>query len=175
MYARIWRWRHVRCSSVMLPHWTKYAAPPAGSGRSLFHQPDFGHFQPAPVPTESRLPLKAQLELPVGGGGRALSGGQEQRVALARALLGKRPVILLDEPTAHLDIETEYELKDTMLPLFADKLVFLATHRLHWMREMDYIIVMERGRVAETGTHEELMARQGAYYKMVVSQREGIA
>lgn len=110
----------------------------------------------------------------IGGGGRALSGGQAQRVALARALLGGRQVLLLDEPTAHLDIETEYELKETMLSLFQDKWVFLATHRLHWMQDMDYIIVMHQGRVAETGTHEELMARQGVYYGLMTSQMEGV-
>lgn len=110
----------------------------------------------------------------IGGGGRDLSGGQEQRVALARALLSERPIILLDEPTAHLDIETEYELKDTMLPLFEDKLVFLATHRLHWMRDMDYIIVMEQGRVAEIGTHEQLINKKGAYHHLIAIQQEGI-
>ncbi|RAR42570.1 thiol reductant ABC exporter subunit CydD [Paenibacillus sp. MDMC362] len=110
----------------------------------------------------------------IGGGGRALSGGQAQRVALARALLGDRRVLLLDEPTAHLDIETEYELKETMLSLFQDKWVFLATHRLHWMQDMDYIIVLHHGRVAETGTHEELIARQGVYYGLITSQMEGI-
>ncbi|MNO16687.1 ATP-binding/permease protein CydD [compost metagenome] len=110
----------------------------------------------------------------IGGGGRPLSGGQEQRVALARSLLSDRPILLLDEPTAHLDIETEYELKETMLPLFEGKLVLLATHRLHWMRDMDYVIVMDQGRVAETGTHEELMAKRGVYYHLVDSQREGI-
>ncbi|BCG61658.1 thiol reductant ABC exporter subunit CydD [Paenibacillus sp. URB8-2] len=110
----------------------------------------------------------------IGGGGRSLSGGQEQRVALARALLSSRPIMLLDEPTAHLDIETEYELKETMLPLFEGKLVFLATHRLHWMADMDVIIVMKQGRVAEVGTHQELLERKGTYYELVVAQLEGI-
>jgi ATP-binding cassette, subfamily C, bacterial CydD len=110
----------------------------------------------------------------IGGGGRSLSGGQEQRVALARALLSKRPIMLLDEPTAHLDIETEYELKETMLPLFTGKLVFLATHRLHWMIDMDLIIVMQQGKVAEVGTHRELVARKGVYYELIQAQLEGI-
>lgn len=118
--------------------------------------------------------LPGGLDEMIGGGGRSLSGGQEQRVALARALLSSRPVMLLDEPTAHLDIETEYELKETMLPLFAGKLVFLATHRLHWMIDMDLIVVMQQGRVAEAGTHSELTARKGAYYELIRSQLEGI-
>lgn len=110
----------------------------------------------------------------IGAGGRQLSGGQEQRVALARALLSERSVLLLDEPTAHLDVETEYELKQTMLPLFEGKLVFLATHRLHWMPHMDRIIVMEGGTVAEMGTHQELLARRGVYYHMIQAQMEAI-
>lgn len=118
--------------------------------------------------------LPGGLNEMIGGGGRTLSGGQEQRVALARALLSRRPVMLLDEPTAHLDIETEYELKETMLPLFEGKLVFLATHRLHWMIDMDLIVVMQQGRVAETGTHRELIARKGVYYGLIQSQLEGI-
>ncbi|TCZ78754.1 thiol reductant ABC exporter subunit CydD [Paenibacillus albiflavus] len=110
----------------------------------------------------------------IGNGGRTLSGGQEQRVALARALLSKRSIILLDEPTAHLDIETEYELKQTMLPLFDNKLVILATHRLHWMADMDWIIVIDQGQIAETGTHKELVAKRGIYYNMMMSQMEGL-
>lgn len=114
------------------------------------------------------------LDEMIGGGGRSFSGGQEQRVALARALLSDRPIMLLDEPTAHLDIETEYELKETMVPLFEGKLVFLATHRLHWMLDMDIIVVMKQGQVAEIGTHQELLARKGAYYELIGSQLEGI-
>ncbi|WP_339180358.1 thiol reductant ABC exporter subunit CydD [Paenibacillus sp. FSL R5-0701] len=118
--------------------------------------------------------LSGGLHEPIGAGGRQLSGGQEQRVALARALLSQRNILLLDEPTAHLDVETEYELKQTMLPLFEGKLVFLATHRLHWMPHMDRIIVMDGSTVAETGTHQELLARQGVYYQMIQAQMEAI-
>lgn len=117
--------------------------------------------------------LSLGLDEPIGGGGRPLSGGQEQRVALARALLSERPIILLDEPTAHLDIETEYELKETMLPLFEHKLVILATHRLHWMQDMDRVVVMEQGHVAEYGTPEQLIEGKGAFYHLMVSQQEG--
>ncbi|PEL12124.1 thiol reductant ABC exporter subunit CydD [Bacillus sp. AFS017336] len=109
------------------------------------------------------------LEEKIGEGGRALSGGQSQRVALARAFLENRPVLLLDEPTSHLDIETEFELKQTMLKLFSNKLVVLATHRLHWMKEMDQIIVMNEGSIVEVGTHEQLMMNKGHYYRLIHS------
>lgn len=115
------------------------------------------------------------LDEVIGQQGRGLSGGQAQRIALARAVLGQRSIMLLDEPTAHLDIETEYELKETMLPLFEDKLVFLATHRLHWMPEMDEIIVMDHGTIAEMGTHESLMRRKGVYYQLVQEQMGAVS
>ncbi|BBN98497.1 ATP-binding/permease protein CydC [Sporolactobacillus terrae] len=110
----------------------------------------------------------------IGSGGRPLSGGQEQRVALARAFLCERPILLLDEPTAHLDIETEYELKQPMLRLFEHKLVLLATHRLHWMEQMDRIVVVRDGRIVETGTPDELIKKNGVYHAMVRAQLGGI-
>ncbi|MBL4953818.1 thiol reductant ABC exporter subunit CydD [Neobacillus sp. YIM B02564] len=115
--------------------------------------------------------LPQGLETVIGDGGRSLSGGQEQRIALARAFLGNRSIIMLDEPTAHLDIETEAELKETMLKLFSGKLVFFATHRLHWMLDMDQIIVLDQGRIVEIGSHEQLIANKSYYYQLVEAQK----
>ena len=110
----------------------------------------------------------------IGQGGRSLSGGEEQRIALARSLLQQRPIMLLDEPTAHLDIETEQEIKEIMLPLFKNKLIFFATHRLHWMKEMDHIVVLANGSIVEQGSHEELMGKQGAYADLIYAQQRGM-
>lgn len=111
----------------------------------------------------------------IGEGSRGVSGGQAQRIALARAFLDdSRRILLFDEPTAHLDIETEVDLKQTMLPVFKDHLVFFATHRLHWMNEMDYILVLDHGRVVEQGTPDQLQAQNGAYVRLR-SEMEGEA
>lgn len=103
----------------------------------------------------------------IGEGGRSLSGGQEQRIAMARALLSKRPIIVLDEPTAHLDIETEYEIKQLMLTLFNNRLVFLATHRLHWMKDMDQIIVLDEGNIVAQGNHQQLILASETYQNFI--------
>ncbi|MDP4098831.1 thiol reductant ABC exporter subunit CydD [Paenibacillus sp. P96] len=109
------------------------------------------------------------LQEQIGEGGRGLSGGQAQRVALARALLGERSILLLDEPTSHLDLETEWELKQTILSVLHDRQLVLATHRLHWMDEMDYILVLDAGKVVESGTHADLIQREGLYYRLLTN------
>lgn len=117
--------------------------------------------------------LPAGLATKIGEGARGVSGGQAQRIALARAFLDDtRRVLLFDEPTAHLDIETEVDLKKTMMPVFKDHLVFFATHRLHWMNEMDYILVMDHGQIVEQGTPAELQQLNGAYVRLR-SEMEG--
>ena len=121
--------------------------------------------------------LPQGLDTLVGEGARMLSGGQAQRVALARAFLDdSRRILLFDEPTAHLDIETEMELKQRMLPLMEGRLVFFATHRLHWMHDMDVVAVLERGRLAQVGTPDELLgSSSGAFARLAAQLRGGEA
>ncbi|KRL43409.1 cytochrome bd biosynthesis ABC transporter ATPase permease [Companilactobacillus mindensis DSM 14500] len=116
--------------------------------------------------------LENGYETQIGEGGRGISGGQQQRIMLARAFLADdRHVLIFDEPTAHLDIETEYALKQPMEKLFQNHLVIFATHRLHWIKEMDYVIVMDNGKIAEQGTPDELSSHNGAYSKLIANMR----
>lgn len=116
--------------------------------------------------------LPQGIDTIIGQGKRVLSGGQAQRIALARAFLDQqRKVMIFDEPTAHLDIETEVDLKKKMLPLMKNHLVIFATHRLHWMKEMDYILVMDHGKLVEQGMFNELKQKNGYFVKLTQEMR----
>lgn len=102
----------------------------------------------------------------VGARGARLSGGQRQRLALARALLANPAVLVLDEPTAHLDAENRRSLMADLMAMTAGKSLVLITHDLAGLEEMDEIIVLRRGKVVERGTHPQLIRRAGEYWAM---------
>ena len=106
--------------------------------------------------------LSDGLDTRIGEGNRGISGGQAQRIALARGILDpSREILFFDEPTAHLDIETEYDLKQTLLPIMDGHLVVLATHRLHWLANMDWVIMLEHGRIVAQGDPRKLIGQGG--------------
>jgi len=111
------------------------------------------------------------LDTVVGERGITLSGGQKQRMALARALLTSAPILILDDAFSSVDTETEARILDGLKEAAAGRTVFLVSHRLSTLRNADLIVVLENGRVAETGTHDELLARGGAYAELAERQR----
>ena len=99
----------------------------------------------------------------VGEHGAQLSGGQRQRIAIARALIRDAPIILLDEPTAALDSESERYVQEAMTKLIKGRTTLVIAHRLHTIMQADMIHVVEKGTIVESGPHAELLARSGRY------------
>ncbi len=109
-----------------------------------------------------------------GGAGGHLSGGEKQRVSIARAIMKDAPVIILDEATANVDPENEAELSEAIEELTREKTIIMIAHRLKTVRRADRIFVVDKGRIVQSGTHEELI-REGGIYKNFVEGRKEAA
>jgi ABC-type multidrug transport system fused ATPase/permease subunit len=117
--------------------------------------------------------LPKQYDTTVGERGVKLSGGQRQRISIARALLRNAPILLLDEATSALDSESEAAIQRSLVTLMHDKTVIAIAHRLSTLRAMDRIVVLEQGRIAEDGRHEDLVKQGGIYASLWNSQVSG--
>jgi ABC-type multidrug transport system fused ATPase/permease subunit len=118
--------------------------------------------------------LPGGYDMLLGEGGERLSGGQRQRLDLARALIRRAPILVLDEPTSHLDADSEQQLRDALARIRdqGETTIIIIAHRLSTIVEADRIIVFEQGRVSDSGTHRELI-RRGGWYASAFSQQHG--
>jgi ATP-binding cassette subfamily C protein CydCD len=110
------------------------------------------------------------LETYVGERGFSLSGGQRQRVAIARAFLKDAPILVLDEATSHLDSINERMVHDALSTLMTERTTLIIAHRLSTIKNADLILVIDRGQIAETGTHECLLLKNGLYTDLIEHQ-----
>ena len=102
----------------------------------------------------------------VGERGITLSGGQQQRLGIARTLLVDPPILILDDSTSSVDVDTEYWIQQALAAVFKGRTTFVIAHRLSTVRQADLILVLERGQIVEQGTHEDLLARNGVYRRI---------
>jgi subfamily B ATP-binding cassette protein HlyB/CyaB len=121
------------------------------------------------------LELPEAYDTPVGERGTALSGGQRQRIAIARALMANPRILIFDEATSALDYESERIIQDNLGRICKGRTVFIIAHRLSTIRQADTILVLDKGQLAEQGSHSELMARPGIYHHLFSQQLGGVA
>lgn len=121
---------------------------------------------------DSIMEMPNQYETQVGERGMRLSGGQKQRIAIARAILRKSPIIILDEATASVDVETEKEIQKAIANLAGKRTIIAIAHRLSTIQNADLILVLEDGQIVQSGTHKELIDEEGLYKRLNLAQNK---
>ena len=121
------------------------------------------------------LRLQDGYDTMLSGEGYNLSQGQRQLLSIARAFLAQPKILILDEATSSVDTRTEKRIQDAMVKLMENRTSLIIAHRLSTIQDADFIVVMDRGRIIETGNHEELLQRQGKYYELYMTQFAGNA
>lgn len=111
----------------------------------------------------------------IGEGGATLSGGEKQRISIARAIMKDAPIIILDEATANVDPENEKELIEAIDALTKEKTIIMIAHRLKTVRNADQIVVINKGRIVQQGTHNQLMKQEGIYKRFVDSREQAVS
>ena len=111
----------------------------------------------------------------IGEGGSSLSGGEKQRISIARAMIKNAPIVILNEATANVDPENEKELMDAVDALTKEKTIIMIAHRLKTVRHADQIVVVDKGRIAQQGTHEQLMKQEGIYKRFVDARQQAVS
>ena len=111
----------------------------------------------------------------IGEGGATLSGGEKQRISIARAIMKDATIVILDEATANVDPENEKELMDAVDALTKEKTIIMIAHRLKTVRHADQIVVVDKGRIVQQGTHEHLMKQEGIYKRFVDARQQAVS